>query len=147
MWVQSLGWEDLLEKEMETHSGILSWRIPWTDEPPRSHRRVKTWLIATEQPTTHWRTLASSLFLISCQPFHILPRGLISNTRMILMGGLEREGTRAATPGEVINWKDSVTRQLFTKPLVCAKAETKSLKLVKQTRYSILRSVHKNRAL
>ena len=31
--VQSLGWEDLLEKEMATHSSILAWRIPWTDEP------------------------------------------------------------------------------------------------------------------
>ena len=31
-WVQSLGWEDPLEKGMATHSGILAWRIPWTDE-------------------------------------------------------------------------------------------------------------------
>ena len=29
-WVQSLGWEDLLEKGMVTHSSILAWRIPWT---------------------------------------------------------------------------------------------------------------------
>ena len=32
-WVQSLGWEDLLEKEMATHSSILVWKIPWTGEP------------------------------------------------------------------------------------------------------------------
>ena len=32
-WVQSLGWEDALEKGMATHSGILAWRIPWTEEP------------------------------------------------------------------------------------------------------------------
>ena len=31
-WVQSLGWEDLLEKEMATHSNILAWKIPWTEE-------------------------------------------------------------------------------------------------------------------
>ena len=31
-WVQSLGWEDSLEKGMATHSGILAWRIPWTEE-------------------------------------------------------------------------------------------------------------------
>ena len=31
--VQSLGWEDLLEKEMATHSSLLAWRIPWTEEP------------------------------------------------------------------------------------------------------------------
>ena len=30
--VQSLGWEDPLEKEMATHSGIIAWRIPWTEE-------------------------------------------------------------------------------------------------------------------
>ena len=33
-WVQSLGWEDL-EKGMVTHSSILAWRIPWTEEPGR----------------------------------------------------------------------------------------------------------------
>ena len=32
-WVRSLGWEDPLEKEMATHSRILAWRIPWTEEP------------------------------------------------------------------------------------------------------------------
>ena len=31
--VQSLDWEDLLEKEMATHSSILAWKIPWTEEP------------------------------------------------------------------------------------------------------------------
>ena len=32
-WVQSLGWEDPLEKEMATHSSIFAWRISWTEEP------------------------------------------------------------------------------------------------------------------
>ena len=31
--IQSLGWEDPLDKEMATHSSILTWRIPWTQEP------------------------------------------------------------------------------------------------------------------
>ena len=34
-WDQSLGWKDPLEKGMETHSSILAWRIPWTEEPGR----------------------------------------------------------------------------------------------------------------
>ena len=34
-WVQSLGWEDPLEKKMTTHSSILAWKIPWTKEPGR----------------------------------------------------------------------------------------------------------------
>ena len=38
MWktrFQSLGQEDLLEKEMATHSSVLAWKIPWTEEPGR----------------------------------------------------------------------------------------------------------------
>ena len=38
MWetrVQSLGWEDHLEKEMAIHSSIIAWKIPWTEEPGR----------------------------------------------------------------------------------------------------------------
>ena len=34
-WVQSLGWEDPLEKEMATHSSTLAWKILWTEEPGR----------------------------------------------------------------------------------------------------------------
>ena len=33
IWVQSLGWEDPLRKEMATHSSILAWEIPWMEEP------------------------------------------------------------------------------------------------------------------
>ena len=35
LWVRSLGQEDPLEEEMATHSSILVWRIPWTEEPSR----------------------------------------------------------------------------------------------------------------
>ena len=34
-WVQSLGWEDPLEKEMAPHSSTLAWKIPWMEEPGR----------------------------------------------------------------------------------------------------------------
>ena len=34
-WVRTLGWEDPLEKEIATHSSILAWRIPWTEDPDR----------------------------------------------------------------------------------------------------------------
>ena len=44
-WVRSLGWEDLPEKEMETHSSILAWRIPQMEEPGRlqAHGVSKSW--------------------------------------------------------------------------------------------------------
>ena len=35
--VRSLGWEDPLEEGMPTHSSVLAWRIPWTEEPSRLH--------------------------------------------------------------------------------------------------------------
>ena len=38
IWVQSLGWEDPLEKGMATHSSILAWRIPWTVQSMGSQR-------------------------------------------------------------------------------------------------------------
>ena len=51
--VQSLGWEDPLEKEMATHSSILAWEIPWTEEPgglqSMGSQRVGHNLVAQEQ--------------------------------------------------------------------------------------------------
>ena len=35
-WVQSLGWDDPLEKELVSHPSILAWEIPWTEEPDRA---------------------------------------------------------------------------------------------------------------
>ena len=32
-WVLSVGWEDPLEKKMATHSSVLAWKVPWTEEP------------------------------------------------------------------------------------------------------------------
>ena len=46
IWVGTLGQEDALEKEMATHSSILAWRIPWTEEPdglsPGGHKQLDT---------------------------------------------------------------------------------------------------------
>ena len=55
MRVWSLGWEDPLEKEMATHSSILAWRIPWTEEPGRLQsmgRRVGHDLVSDSTTTT-----------------------------------------------------------------------------------------------
>ena len=52
--VQSPGWEDLLEKEMATHSVILAWEIPWTEEPgglQSMGSQSQTWL-STHTPLT-----------------------------------------------------------------------------------------------
>ena len=52
-WVQSLGKEDPLEKEMATPSSILAWRIPWTEEPGtlQSMGVSKSWTGLSDQHT------------------------------------------------------------------------------------------------
>ena len=42
--VPSLGWKDPLEKRMVTHSSILAWEIPWTEEPDGVHGVAKSWI-------------------------------------------------------------------------------------------------------
>ena len=66
-WVQSLGWEDPLEKEMATHSSVLVWRIPWTGELRwlRSMGVPKVQHISSTKPPpppNHW-TARRFLFL------------------------------------------------------------------------------------
>ena len=57
-WVWSLGPEDPLEKEMATHSSILAWRIPWTEEPgglqSTGSQRVRTGLIDFTSQIPSW---------------------------------------------------------------------------------------------
>ena len=52
--LQSLGWEELLEEGMVTHSSILAWGMPWTEEPGRlqsmGSRRVRHDLVTKQQP-------------------------------------------------------------------------------------------------
>ena len=54
-WVQSLGWEDPLEKETATHSSIIAWEIPWTEEPGglQSMGSQKSWTWLDDYTITH----------------------------------------------------------------------------------------------
>ena len=65
MWVQSLGWEDPMEQEMATHSSILVWEIPWTEEPggrpSMGSQRVGHSQVHTHTPT-HSVSLSLSWF-------------------------------------------------------------------------------------
>ena len=63
-WVQSLGREDLLQKEMATHSSILAWEIPWTEDPD--------WLQSVgSQRIRHHGVHVVPEIGPSCLPFHI----------------------------------------------------------------------------
>ena len=57
-WLRSLGWEDPLEKDMATHSSILAWRIPWTEEPGGLQSMGLQELGTTEKLSTHTHTHA-----------------------------------------------------------------------------------------
>ena len=66
IWVLSLGWEDPLEKKMVTHSNILVWRIPWTEEPGKlqTTRSQNSWigLSVSKQQRSTYHTCSVSLF-------------------------------------------------------------------------------------
>jgi len=59
-WVQSLGEEDPLEKGMAIYSGILSWRIPWTEEPGRLWSMVSQSPWDTTERFTHFTSFIPS---------------------------------------------------------------------------------------
>ena len=68
-WVRCLGWEDPLEKEMATHSNILTWRIPRTEKPGSLHTRVgRNWM------TKHTHTHTSYRWIIFSWTVTILPK-------------------------------------------------------------------------
>ena len=72
--VQSLDWEDPLEKGMETHSSILAWKVPWTEEPGR----LQSWG-RKELDTTERLTLNTN-FMVNTYPdlTHVLRSPAIS---------------------------------------------------------------------
>ena len=70
--VQSLGQEDPLQKEHVTHSNIIAWKIPWTEDPiggysPWSHKRVG-YDLATKQLTAKQLANISKLRIITSRP-------------------------------------------------------------------------------
>ena len=65
-YVQSLGWEDALEEGMATHSGILAWRISWTQAPGGLQSRGLQRIRHDWATNTHRHLLAGSQCLVPC---------------------------------------------------------------------------------
>ena len=64
-WVRFLGWEDPMEKEMATHSRILTWRIPWKEEPGSR----KSWTrLSKTKPTLPVHSQHEGFPAASCSP-------------------------------------------------------------------------------
>ena len=80
--VQSLGWEDLLEKGMATYSSFLAWRIPWTEEPGRlqsmgSQRAGHDWATFTFTTKNILKNVVSALIAMSNEGV----QNILSNSR------------------------------------------------------------------
>ena len=84
-WVWSLGWEDPLEKEMSTHSSILAWEIPWTEEPDRlefmrSQKVGLNWTMTTNLPSVQFSSVqfisVAQSYPTLCDPMNCSMPGL-----------------------------------------------------------------------
>ena len=74
IWIQSLGWEDPLEKEMTTPSSILAWRITWTEEPDQlqSKGSQKSWTQLSNWRATIYLCPEKKTLIFSQLPYTIL---------------------------------------------------------------------------
>ena len=98
-WVQSLSWEDPLEKGMTTHSSILAWRIPWTEEPgglqsmglqgqtrlsdfhfPHVQSTNSATLLYPQNISRRWPLLTTSQGKPPSSPLHRLPANSLFST-------------------------------------------------------------------
>ena len=75
IWVRSLGWEDPLEKGTTTHSSILAWRIPWTEEPGRLQS------MGSQRVRHNWTNFTS---LLQETKAEIQPWGLGNQRKVVL---------------------------------------------------------------
>ena len=72
MWFQSLGWEDPLEEEMATHSSILAWKIPWTEEPS-GLQSMDLQRVGNDQAT---ESIGAEQYMLSYSASHFLLQGI-----------------------------------------------------------------------
>ena len=75
-WVWSLGWEDPLEKWMATHSSILAWRIPWTEDlggiQSMGLQRVEHYWVTSTLSLTGYKTLETLVYLVFMGDLRVL---------------------------------------------------------------------------
>ena len=79
-WVQSLGWEDPLEKGTATHSSIVTWRIPWTEEPGRLQSMGCKELHTTEWFSQHRKFKKCSVMISYTRRLQSYNHNMLVNT-------------------------------------------------------------------
>ena len=114
-WVQSLGQEDPLEKEMATHSTILSWRIPWTEEPgglqSTGPQRIRHDLATKQQDIRAvWSDLLEGLVLkLKLQSFGYPMRRAGSLEKTLRLGKIEGRRRRGR---QRMRWLGGITNSM-----------------------------------
>ena len=74
-WVQSLGWEGPPEKEMATHSSILAWEIPWTEDPGGLQTTGLQWVghdLATKHQQQYIKIWCRNIILYTWKLYNVL---------------------------------------------------------------------------
>ena len=111
-WIQSLGWEDLLGKEMATHSSILAWKIPWIEEPQRvGSQRVRRDLVTKQQQIEYFRTRnISTISLNKILKWKIYYLGYIKG----FPGSSENKESAAMQETQVqsLGWEDPLEKRM-----------------------------------
>ena len=117
LWVWSSGWEDLLENEMATHSSILGWRVPWTEEPDgfQSMGSQRVWHNWAHAKAYSWREEGGERKCwgwLFCLEFHLslklsakIPRvlpGSVSLGPSVLNNSHQREPWKCGVQGQWI---------------------------------------------
>ena len=98
MWVRSLDWEVLLKQEIATHSSILAWKIPWTEEPGKYSPWGDKESDTTERLSMHAIYSSHNLGLPGCRSLPPLTFILLNNT-ILHEGSIFREFIRVQSRG------------------------------------------------
>ena len=100
--VQSLGWEDPLEKGMAVHTSILIWRIPWTEEPGGLQSMELQSQTQPKRPTLHFECPFSVASLVA-QSVKNLPA--VQETRVRSLGQEDPLAKEMATHSSILAWR------------------------------------------
>ena len=96
--VQSLGWEDSLEKEMATHSSILAWTTPWTKKPGRLQSMRSQSRTQLSMPTVQWKTITPGAPRAKSTPFYNLSCFLLTSATPQMLRAFSPSSTNEPFP-------------------------------------------------
>ena len=101
--VRSLGWEDPLEKWLATHSSVLAWRIPWTEDTGGLQSKV------FQRVRQDWATNTFKTFLVAQTVKHL---STMRGTQVCSLGGKDLLEKEMATHSSILAWKIPWTEDL-----------------------------------